>query len=297
MRWGDKYGVPIDFENQLSEGICIFDASDALKKKMDVEDANSMTVMGSVGEVLSAAINWVFVVFLAGINLLRSLITIIPIILLFLFFGAIGVLIAYTHADIQEGVEKWRREYAVPTWQNSIRPIVDLFRIFINAIQCTFYGISWWTYGLVNDHLIPALFAADVRPLAETGFQFFTALLEDLVIDYFISFKFFSEPMDFTRIFAAWADFWTEYQAIVCYFCNSLCTLWSVQPVINPIPFATTFAVAGFNIASKVVSKIVNLLAKLITAGEADPPIEDAFQLELPINVWDIPILGWPISK
>lgn len=195
-----------------------------------VEDADSVTVMGSVGEVLSAAVNWVFVVFLAGMNLIRSLIAIVPIILLFLLFGALGVLIAYTHADIQEGVERWRREYAVPTWQNSVRPIVDLFRIFINAIQCTFYGISWWTYGLVNDHLIPGLFAADVRPLADASFELFTAVFEDYLIDYFISLKFFEEPKDFTRIFDAWIAFWTEWQALVCYFCNSLCTLWSVQP-------------------------------------------------------------------
>ena len=64
--------------------------------------------------------------------------------------------------------------------------------------------------------------------------------------------------------------------------------------MINPIPFATTFGVWGFNLAAKGVVQLIKFFATL-TGGMA-PDIEEP-ELELPVNVWDIPIIGWPFSK
>lgn len=253
-------------------------------EEYDDDLQSDMVVLGAIGDGVKASFNWFWVTLTASLNLIRSLLSITFAVIFLVALGFLGVLIAHGHAPAQETIENWRRNYAAPIWRTTVRPIVNLFRIFINGIQCTFYGLSWWAYGLFNDHLLPALYNTDVRPLAQAALNLFTVVFEDALLDYFIQFKFFTEPLDFTRIFDAWIEFWTQYQALVCYYCESLCTLWSVQPVINPIPFITTFGVWGANLAAKGIIQLYSFFATVL--GGMAPDVEEP-EIELPVNVWE----------
>lgn len=230
---------------------------------------------------------WPITVITSFFAAIGTLFASIPWLFVLFVIGLISIPWVFYHDTIIEEVEFTMRCRVYDFYRVFIRPFLRLGQVLFNVVICPYNGLNWWTYGLMDQHIFPALYELDILPLFEGLFDLVLAILEDLLLGYFLNGRFAWEFMDFTRIFAAWTAVWTEWQGLVCYLCQDLCGFWRAQPLFNPIPFLISGTIKGVNAVTSLFAKVEEPITQV------EPPVTE---VEMPFSIWDYPLVGWPIN-
>lgn len=116
---------------------------------------------------------------------------------------------------------------------SEIRPILaGIIRQFFNRIICWYDAFVWYPYGLGRYVIFPILRDGGFGPTVSALADFFKQVGKDMFLDFFFTSLWFTEPLDFTNIYAKWQIFWTLWQNLWCYGCQDLCPIYTKLPII-----------------------------------------------------------------
>jgi hypothetical protein len=166
-------------------------------------------------------------------------------------------------------------------YEQDIRPVISgIVRQFVNRMVCWYDAVLYFPYGFGRRVVFPILREGGFGPTLSAFARFLSQVGQDMFIDFFFTNRWFSEPLDFTNIYLRWQEFWTLWQALLCYGCNDLCPFFTKTPIfpsffgsdqIKDTQFLCTFG-NMFNALLVVVQQLIFILREIIFPTQSTLP-------------------------
>lgn len=240
------------------------------------------SLIGQLGQIGGAVFNLFmriiylpFAVFAWGVMILQSWKLVLTLLAVGGLFYGVGLYGGTVFSAVINGMTT----YVNPFYNDYLRPILSgIIREFFNRIVCWYNAVVYYPYGFGRLVLYPIFRDGGFGQSVTNFSRFIGKVGSDFILGYVFSRNFFSQPFDYTGVFASWQTFWTTFQGLWCYGCQDLCPLYTKFPLILVTdqfkdPQWGCFLGNMFNGWMYVVQQLIYLLREIIWPTQPTLPV------------------------